>query len=787
MVDPVRPCVALCGAWPWNVLYSFLIYSAVMLVTGVALLLVWRKDRSLMFAALLGLAHIVYALNPMAYLAWQQPEPIWHMAGFAGMVAASSGSLTLLIGGLAHLTRKRWPRHTAPMLFFGQAALIAALLAHSTHLAQAGAATLHTLVGLVVCRWLWPMGLAERTVGVLLVLLGLNHFPYVIWGDAVTAASLASASVMRLTLSLALVYAAMVRSTARANRLKDRFFELTERSHQGVAVVRKGVVTYANPAFRRIYGMDQCADVPDVFSREWVARTVPAEAREAASRVAMQVVRGEVPQAEWGGERIAFDGRHVHLRFKAWQVDWDGQAALQVVVSDDTAQQAAAQALQWRARHDELTGLPNRNALLQRLGACFDDWAREGFVLLLLDVDRFKFFNEAHGHQVGDEVLVAVAHLLRDALQGRAEVMRLGEDEFALLALAQGDPARVATDLAHTVRHLLSEPVQAGHHRFYIDVSMGVATHPSSAQCPEQLLQAAHAAMHEAKRLPGTSVQFAAEQIKQGMAAFFNAEQALRAGLQNHEFTLVYQPKVSAQAGELVGFEALVRWDRPGVGRISPLDFIPAAERTGLIVPLGAQILAAACRQLATWRQAGLRTVPVAVNVSPLQLLDANFPAQVMQTLQQHGLPPRTLTLEITESAAVAHMDQAMAHIQRLREQGVDVALDDFGTGFSSLNMLRSLPLQTVKIDRTLIDPMPATEAVAVVRAICDLAAVLKLDVVAEGVETPEHARAAREAGCHALQGYLYAQPLEAAEATAWLSRASAATQASGSKQAATV
>ena len=759
-------------------LYPFAFFIAVMLVTGSALLLVWRKDRSLIFAALLGLAHLVYCFNPLAYWAWSQPHPVLQGLGALGLIAVASGSLTLLVAGLVHLSRKRWPRHGASALFFGQAAFYGLLMAVDLQLAQAGVAVLNTLVGLVVCRWLWSAGLSQRTVGVVLVLLGLNHFTFVLGGDAAAPMQSAVAAVLRMTLCLALLYAAMVRSAARANRLKDRFFALTERSHQGVAVVRRGMVTYANPAFRRIFGMDTVAEPPEIFSPEWVARTVPPADRESATEVATQVMKGQMEQAEWGGERLSLDGRRLHLRYKAWQVDWDGQQALQVVVSDETAQQAAAQALQWRSRHDELTGLPNRTALLRRLGTCFEDWDQDGIVLLLLDVDRFKFFNEAHGHKVGDEVLVGVAHLLRDHLQDRAEVMRLGEDEFALLAPAQGDPARVSTDLAHTVRRLLSEPLAVREHRFYIDVSMGVATHPSSAKGPEQLLQAAHGAMHEAKRLPGTSVQFAADQIKQGMAAFFNAEQALRAGLQNREFNLVYQPKVCAQRGELIGFEALVRWDRPGIGRVSPLEFIPAAERTGLIVPLGAQILTEACRQLSAWRQAGLRIVPVAVNVSPLQLLDANFPAQVMQTLRQHGLPPKALTLEITETAAVTHMDQAMAHIQLLREQGVEVALDDFGTGFSSLNMLRSLPLQTVKIDRSLIDPMPNTEAVAVVKAICDLATVLDLDVVAEGVETPEHARAAREAGCHALQGYLYARPLSVDEATGWLSRATLAAEA---------
>lgn len=753
-------------------LYPFAIYIAVMLVTGSALLLVWLKDRAQAFTAFVGLAHLAYCVSPFAYLAYRHPDPIWHGIGFATLVSLSAVTLVLTLRGFAYLSRHAWQPRWTPMLLGGLVVFHSLLLAIDSKIGQAGIAGLNTLVALVVARWLWKFGASERVSAVLFVLIGLNQFTFVVMGDAGAGSQASVAAVLRLSLAVALIFAALNRSVARANRLKDRFFELTERSHQGVAVVRRGHVAYANPAFRRIFGVDLCPDAPELFSQEWVRRTVPDGDRDEAVDMASKVIRGLLTQAEWGGDRLSLDGRRLHLRYKAWQVDWDGQKALQVVVSDETAQHDAAQALEWRSLHDELTGLPNRTALMQRLKACFDDAHRTAFVLLLLDVDRFKFINEAHGHQVGDGVLVGLAGLLQQALQARAEVMRLGEDEFAVLARAGGeadDAARVASDLSHTVKQLLVQPLAVGEHHFYIDVSMGVATHPSSAENPQALLQSVQAAMHEAKQHPGTSVQFAAEQIKQGMAAFFNAEQALRVGLQNHEFTLVYQPKVSAEDGKLVGFEALVRWDRPGVGRINPLDFIPAAERTGLIVPLGAQILDEACRQLATWRDTGLRIVPVAVNVSPLQLLDEGFPAQVMDTLRRHHLSADVLTLEITESAAVTHMDQAHEHIQRLREQGVEVALDDFGTGFSSLNMLRSLPLHTVKIDRSLIDPMPATDAVAVVRAICDLASVLRLDVVAEGVETSDHAEAARRAGCHALQGYFYARPLSVREATQWL------------------
>ena len=319
------------------------------------------------------------------------------------------------------------------------------------------------------------------------------------------------------------------------------------------------------------------------------------------------------------------------------------------------------------------------------------------------------------------------------------------------------------------MRQLLGQPFTLPQHHFFVDLSMGIALHPASAVTPEALLRSAHAAMHEAKRTPGTSVQVAEERFARGSGATLAAEQALRAGIDSDAFFINYQPKVDACTHALVGFEALARWDRPGVGRVEPTEFIPAAERTGLIGALGRLILDLACRQIAQWRQRHARMVPVAVNVSPLQLLDPGFPNLVVDTLRRHDVPAALLTLEITESAAVADMDQAREQIRQMRAHGIEVALDDFGTGFSSLNMLRSLPLSTVKIDRSLIDPMPASDATAVVKAICDLAAVLRIEVVAEGVETAMQADAAQGAGCKVLQGFFYAHPLEPDVAERWL------------------
>lgn len=352
--------------------------------------------------------------------------------------------------------------------------------------------------------------------------------------------------------------------------------------------------------------------------------------------------------------------------------------------------------------------------------------------------------------------------------------MRLGEDEFALLLIAP-DVHVAASQITTDIQTLLTQPLTLSAHRFFLDVSMGVAPHPGVATSPYALLQAANAAMRDAKHLPGTSVQWATEAGRHGLAAFFDAEQALRAGFEKDEFTLVYQPKVAAAGHHIVGFEVLVRGPplASGASTLWTSSRPPSAMASSFPSEHSSSPKPAARSRGGVIR--GWRWFPWPSTSRPCNSSDTQFPNTVMKTLAQFlGFPAHWLTLEITETAAVAHMDQAREQISQLRQQGVDVALDDFGTGFSSLNMLRSLPLHTVKIDRSLIDPMPDPHAVAVVKAICDLATVLDLEVVAEGVETAAHAQAALQVGCHALQGYHFARPLEVPAATQWLQAHSA-------------
>lgn len=748
---------------------GLLLNTGVNLVVGLALLLVWKSERRQNFSRWLGLSFLVQAIGPPAFLAWQTGAGPWSAVGFGALITAASISLTLWMVGAADLAgralgKRRIAAGTAGLIFTGGIAL-----AYDPRIAQAFGATLTTFAAIVALTWLHRLGRYERIAGIAMVLLGLNQFIWVVFGNVGLPFQAGFATLLRVVLGLALLHAAVSRRRGEAGRFRDQFLHLVDRSHQGLAVMQGEVMKYANPALLRIYGLPADGGAKIATGKQWRNSTMPEADRMVARERHRRILSGELAQDHWEGERTAFDGRKLHLRFSAWRVEWDGQPAEQVVVTDDTAQVDATQTLLHQATHDDLTGLPNRSALQQRLRELCA--AGQPFALMLLDVDRFKLFNEAHGPSVGDEVLRALAGGLAAQLGQQAEVMRLGEDEFALLAPA-ADPARaerVAGELAQGVRELLQQPFALPQHRFFLDVSIGIALHPASAGTPEALLRSANAAMHEAKRTPGTSVQFAEERFERGSGATLDAEQSLRAGMKSDEFSLVYQPKVDARTSVLLGFEALARWDRPGVGRVEPNEFIPAAERTGLIGPLGNLILTLACHQIAEWRETFGSIVPVAVNVSPLQLLDPGFPDLVVRTLQHFNIPPALLTLEITESAAVTHMEQARGQIAQMRAHGIEVALDDFGTGFSSLNMLRSLPLSTVKIDRTLIDPMPAPDATAVVKAICDLAAVLRIEVVAEGVETAEHASSARAAGCQVLQGFLFAHPLDPNAAAGWL------------------
>ncbi|QPF72407.1 EAL domain-containing protein [Roseateles sp. DAIF2] len=743
-------------------IYALAFNLLVNLVLGLALWRVWVRDREQGFTRLLGASFLVHVLATPAYLLWLQPAPLPHGLGGAGMAAAGAAAMTLLVLGLRELTGRPLARREAALLGLVLLGLFAALIAQGIEVAQAAGAGLQTWLGLVALRWLWGLGRAERFAGLLLLLLGLSQFPYALGGAEWLPLQTSIGAGLRLMLGISLMLAALRHANVESHRLREQLHFLTENSHQGVGIKRGRHILYANAALLRLYG------VPDLAAFEALQREQPEALRHSTAQRHRAVLTGRLPHAQWEGERRRSDGGTMRLVFSSWRVSWNGRAAEHIVVSDDTDRFLAAQALLHQATHDPLSGLPNRSALQRRLRELCG--AGRAFGLVWLDLDRFTQLNDAYGHGIGDALLRQMARLLCTEFPApRVEVMHLGEDEFALLLPGDARPEALRA-LTQRLRLRLTRPVQAAGHEIYLDVSMGVASFPATADDADGLMREASAAMHEAKQDPGTAERWAQASARRSSATML-AEQAMRAGLKNAEFQLLYQPKVAAEGGALLSFEALVRWHRPGHGIVSPVEFIPAAERTGLILPLGAMLLEQACRQQAIWRALGGPLVPVAVNVSPLQLQDPAFPDFVLSTLQAFELPPALLSLEVTETAAVRDAEQAQERLARLKALGIKVALDDFGTGFSSLNLLRNLPLDAVKIDRSLIEPMPQPAASAVVRSICQLAAALRLQVVAEGIETEAQAAAARAAGCQALQGYLFAKPLLPAEAGSWLRR----------------
>ncbi len=749
-------------------IYLYLINFGMYVVIGVALLLVWRRHPAQRFARDLGWSTLFASLVPAGYLLrGTAPAPL-DALGLPLMVAGAVPNLLFLSSGVMRLAGRRLTRVAGVAIGLGAAAAL--LIPPNYAIVAWPLFNMAMLAGLgvLVTRWLWRSHALERLAGPMLVLLGLNQLLVAVYGEQGIPANILFGTLLRAAIGVMFGLSALEGAVRDAGKLAVRFQLLTEHSVQGVVVTDGQRILYANPAVRGIYGMPLglgnyvvFADLPpDSFSDDTL------------QRYHQQLQAQQLDIANWEGRREVAGGRELELRFEAWRIEWDGVTATQILITDDTERNASARALAHQATHDKLTGLPNRTVLMQRLKEyCYLADGSLRCTLVVLNIDRFKLFNQSQGQLAGDQVLKAFAAAVKQALGARAELMRLGGDEFAIV-----DPDAInARDIAGRLLSACEQALKVGGSEYYIDASMGMAVFPDHAGNADGLLRAANAAMYQAKRTPGTSLAVAEQRFEQMSSKSLENEQALRKGIKNQEIYLDYQPKIDAVSGRLLGFEALARWMRPDVGLVSPVEFIAIAERTGLIGELGAMLLERACRQIAAWRAEIGHCVPVAVNVSPVQLLNRGFLQLVERTLQETGIPPHCLTLEITESAAIDNLDDTQLQLQHLSGLGIDVAMDDFGTGFSSLSMLRKLPLSTLKIDRGLIDPLPAPDAVAVVTAICQLAAALNLQVVAEGIETLEQAIAARDAGCHELQGFFYARPLTVADAGDWMRRERAA------------
>ncbi len=415
------------------------------------------------------------------------------------------------------------------------------------------------------------------------------------------------------------------------------------------------------------------------------------------------------------------------------------------------------------ALHDTLTRLPNRVLLEDRLDQAINKADREGklFALLFMDLDGFKAVNDAYGHDTGDKLLVAVTERLEQPLKGQYTLARIGGDEFVLLA--EIDTPNDAASLASALVHAIDQPFSLELYDLVVTLSVGVTIYPHDGKNQRELMFNADAAMYHTKHMGRNGYHFFQPSMNTLAQKQLQLMNDLWLALDRQELHLVYQPKFQAPVGPIVGFEALLRWQHPSQGLLSPDQFLPLAEKSGLIIPIGNWVIDEACRQLRVWHLEGHTEWSMAVNLSTLQFEQPQLVETVMSSLARHRIPPHTLILEVTETTAMNNPDESVRVLTELTQAGVKASIDDFGTGYSSLLYLKKLPACELKIDRAFVkDLNGAGDDATIVSAIVALAKTLNLKVVAEGVETQEQQTFLTELGCNTLQGYLLGKPVSA-------------------------
>ncbi len=434
------------------------------------------------------------------------------------------------------------------------------------------------------------------------------------------------------------------------------------------------------------------------------------------------------------------------------------------MVVDITERKRAEDTIKHLAYHDALTDLPNRALFTDRLALALAQVRRERRTLavMFLDLDRFKGVNDTVGHAEGDQLLKSVGEALTGLLREADTLARVGGDEFTIL-LPGISQVEDAVEVAEKILEALRRPWVLTGHDFHVTTSIGIAIYPSDGEDAESLLRNADTAMYRAKDCGRDNYQLYTAAMNDRIAQRLALENDLQHALEREEFVVYYQPQVSIDTGQIVGSEALLRWQHPERGLVLPGEFIPVAEETGLIVPLGEWVLRTACAQNKTWQEEGRPPIRVAVNLSARQFQQRNLAGRVAQVLKETGLDPHYLQLEITESAAMQDAEFTIAMLQDLREMGVQISIDDFGTGYSSLGYLKRFPIDTVKIDRSFVRDLTVdTNDAAIASTVIVMARNLNLNVIAEGVETEEQLAFLKQQRCDEFQGYLFSRPVPA-------------------------
>jgi diguanylate cyclase (GGDEF)-like protein/PAS domain S-box-containing protein len=577
---------------------------------------------------------------------------------------------------------------------------------------------------------------------------------------------------------LALYQQARIYQIHRESKKNEELFQIvTENAADMIALVDvKGRRLYNSPAYKRILGYS-AAELGETSAFEQIHRDDRFRVLDAAREA-----------RETGtGKRLEYRIKH---KDGSWRVleslastirDDKGEVAKLVIVNRDvTERKRAEEQLEHNLFHDPLTNLPNRRLFLDRLQSSFAR-ARDGgrpYTLLLVNVDHFKVFNETMGTALGDHVLLELSRRLATRLRqdetmarrdssgasSEAVLFRLGGDEFTILLDVVDDPSD-ALRVAKSIQAAVAEPFFVETREMRVSASIGIALSTATHERPEDVLKDADVAMRRAKALGGSRCEVLDEAMHTRAVGRLRLEADLRTALTEQQFRVFYQPVVQLASRRVVSFEALLRWDHPSQGLISPYRFIEAAEDTGILVSIGHWLLLQTCRQLREWAAANFSAQPIhiTVNVSARQLADARLVNDIQDALQQSGVDPSLLQLEMTESVAAADPKLTITVLAHLKHMGIGVILDDFGTGMTSLRGLRQFPVDALKIDRSLVREMQADRVTSdIVELITTLAHKMSLRVIAEGIETSRQLERLLELGCEFGQGYYFSQPLDA-------------------------
>ena len=556
---------------------------------------------------------------------------------------------------------------------------------------------------------------------------------------------------------------ALMRSTA-AQKLAAKVFHSTI---EGIVITdAQGRIESVNPAFTQITGYtaeEAIGQTPRMLKSNHHDAAFYQEMWRAIESTGQW--RGEIWNRRKGGE--------VFLESQTIQriEGEDGDKKYVAVFNDITEQRRKDKHIEHLAFHDSLTGLANRSLLADRMKQAIALANRSGgsVAVMLVDLDNFKNVNDSFGHDQGDELIKVVAARLQKEVRTTDTVARLGGDEFVLVLQPCGRPDEIAL-IAERIISEIAMPIELSGLSLRVGASIGIAVYPSDGMDPASLMKIADTAMYEAKAVVKGTYRFFNTRMTDRAQARLHLEMDLRRAVEQGEFELHYQPKICLQSTLVCGAEALIRWRHPVRGLVPPMEFIPLAEETGLIEPIGQWVLAEACRQLSLWKTSETGLKSLAVNVSAVQLRQGGLSTTIQALLNQYRLPGDMLEIELTESAVMQNPDQAIESMSAIRALGVKIFIDDFGTGHSSLAYLKRLPLDALKIDRSFVkDAHQNEESSVICGAILGLARSLRLDAVAEGVETIEELALLRKLGCAVAQGYYFSRPLPVAELERWV------------------